>query len=84
MADPTTAPAQPTIPDFRNREQFPTRPAHCPQAYDDDLGTLVKQLERQEREHPVEVPPKPFCNPALSQLEYEKQFRERVRKLARG
>jgi hypothetical protein len=82
MADPAPAPL--TIPNFKDLERYPARPPHHSQAYNDDLGTLVKQLERQEREHPVEVPPRLFCDRAISQAEYEKQFRERVRKLARS
>lgn len=81
MPDPTPTPLQ--IPDFRNRERFPTQPSHHPQAYNDDLGTLVKQLERQEREHPLEVPPRPLADPALSQREYERRYQELRRKLSR-
>jgi hypothetical protein len=80
MPDPAPAP---TIPNFRDRGAYPTRPTHHPQAYNDDLGTLVKHLERQEREHPVEVPPKPLADPALSQREYERRYQDFRRKLPR-
>lgn len=80
MADPTPTPLQ--VPDFRNRERYPTRPGHHPQSYRDDLNTLVKELSRGE--HPPEVGPRPLADPRLSPQEYEKQYRDTVRKLARG
>src|SRR5262249_40810406 len=63
------APVQPQIPDFRNRERYPERPSHHAQSYDSDFRALVAEVSRGEQS--PEVPPKPFCDPKLSQPEYE-------------
>lgn len=79
MPDPTPTPLQ--VPDFRNRERYPTRPGHHPQSYRDDLDTLVREMSA--REEPPEVPVRPLLDPKLTPQEYEKQFRESVRRLSR-
>lgn len=81
MPDPVAA--QPTIPDFRDLQRYPTRPPHHPQSFDSDFNSLIKTLARDERQRQVEVPPKPLCDPTLSPAEYEKQFREIRYKLSR-
>lgn len=83
MPDPTP-PAQPTIPNFnfRDREKYPTRPANVRQAYADDFNVLVKELSR--REGPPEIAPRPLCDPALSQREYERRYLDLRRTLARS
>jgi hypothetical protein len=81
MPEPT--PERPTIPDFRDRSKYPTRPSHHKQSYHDDFNLLIEGLARDERQHQVEAPPKPLCDPAMSQAEYERKYAELRRKLSR-
>lgn len=79
MADqPTPTPL--TIPNFRDREKYPMRPGHHPQSFDSDFRALVAEASRIE---PPESPPKPFCDPKMSNAEYEKRYAEMRRKLYR-
>lgn len=82
MAD-QPAPAQPQIPDFRDRSKFPARPSHHRQSYDADFRSLIEGLARDEREHPPEIAPKPLADPKLSQQEYERRYQDLRRKLSR-
>jgi hypothetical protein len=80
MPDPAPSPL--TIPDFRDRSRYPERPSHHQQSYRDDFNVLVKELSR--REEPPKITVRPLLDPRLSPQEYEKQYREHVRKLARS
>jgi hypothetical protein len=78
MPDPAPTPLQ--VPDFRDRGAYPARPAHHPQSYDTDFRALVAEVSRGE---PPEIQPRPFCDPKMSNAEYEKRYRDFRYKLSR-
>jgi len=77
---PSPTPLQ--VPDFRDRSKFPERAPHLEQSYAADFRTLLAELSR--REEPPEVAPRPLADPKLSPQEYEKQYRETIRRLSRA
>lgn len=82
MPDQPT-PARPQIPDFRDLTRYPAKPSHHRQSYDDDFRSMIEGLARDEREHPLEVAPRPLADPKLSHAEYEKKYAELRRRLPR-
>jgi len=80
MPDPAPAPL--TIPNFRDREKYPTRPANHEQSFAADFRALVAELSR--REGPPEIAPRPLADPALSPAAYEQKYRELRYRLSRG
>jgi hypothetical protein len=73
MADQPT-PTQPaTIPDLRRVSDADYRTG---------FDTLIRELARAEIE--PEIPPRPLLDPRLSPQEYERQYRESVRRLSRA